>query len=270
MATAATTPNFAGSHSLAGVAAIYWKEAKYEFWKYIRLPMYLVATMLFPVMFYVLFGLLINRQSSMASVGVSTCLIATFGTFGVMGASLVTNGAGVAMERGLGWMQVKRASPMPPLAYFVAKLAVSVTFSSITVLLLLVLGILLGGVHIALAKALELVLTLAAGAIPFTALGLVIGSLAGPNSAAAVVQLIYIPLSFASGIFFSVGTMPKFMQELAPKLPPYHLLQLALGTVGGLHSGSSWSHWQALIGYTLVFLGVTVIGFYRDEGKMYG
>ena len=48
----------------------------------------------------------------------ATYLIATFGTFGVMGASLFGTAAGLASERGLGWLQVKRASPMPPFAYF--------------------------------------------------------------------------------------------------------------------------------------------------------
>src|ERR1700730_14505397 len=97
---------------------IYLRETKYEFLKYLRLPIYSISTILFPLMFYVLFGLWMNPRGRVGSLGVSTYLIATYGTFGIMGASLFANGAGVATERGLGWMQVKRASPMPPFAYF--------------------------------------------------------------------------------------------------------------------------------------------------------
>src|ERR1700681_4178155 len=67
---------------------IYLKEAKYEFLKYLRLPVYSLSTVLFPVMFYVLFGLLMGRHGSAGQIGASTYLVATYGTFGVMGASL--------------------------------------------------------------------------------------------------------------------------------------------------------------------------------------
>ena len=56
-------------------------------------------------------------------------MIATYGTFGVMGASLFGTAAGLASDRGLGWLQVKRASPMPPFAYFAAKVVTSMIFS---------------------------------------------------------------------------------------------------------------------------------------------
>ena len=73
-----------------------------------------------------------------------TYLIATYGTFGVMGASLFGSASGLASDRGLGWLQVKRASPMPPFAYFVAKVVTSMIFSTIIVLALFTLGIAAG------------------------------------------------------------------------------------------------------------------------------
>jgi ABC-2 type transport system permease protein len=271
MTTAATTLNPFAAHTKSGMAAIYWKEAKYEFRKYLRMPMYLVVTIMFPVMFYVLFALVMNRQSRIAAIGIGTYLIAAYGAFGVMGASLVANGPGVAADRGLGWLQLKRASPMPPLAYFAAKFAVSMMFSTITTLLLLALGVLFGGVHIAAVKALELVLILAAGSIPFSALGLLIGCFTGPNSAAAAaVQLVYLPMSFASGLFFPLESMPKVMQKLSVCLPARHLLQLALRVVGARNSGPPWFHWLVLAGFAAVCLRAASWGFQRDESKNYG
>jgi ABC-2 type transport system permease protein len=254
----------------AATLAIYIKEAKYEFLKYLRLPVYSASTLLFPVMFYILFGLIMGNHSAGLPVSITTYLIATYGTFGVMGASLFANGVGIASERGLGWTQVKRASPMPAFAYFAAKTAVSLLFSLIVVLLLLVLGVAFGGVRLAAQQAIELVATLAASAIPFCALGLAIGYFAGPNSAPAVVNLIYLPMSFASGLWIPVEFLPRFVQRIAGGLPAYHSAQLALNV---LHAGSISSplrHWEYLIGFTLLSLGVARIGFQRDEGKMYG
>jgi ABC-2 type transport system permease protein len=271
MATTTTTPvSTPPSRSPMQLLTIYRKETKYEFLKYIRIPLYAVSAILFPLMFYVLFGLLMGRQGSIRDVGLSTYLIATYGTFGVMGASLFSNGAGVAVERGLGWIQVKRASPMPPFAYFFAKIVVSMIFGATVVCLLLVLGILFGGVHVTFSKALQLIATLVIGAVPFCAMGLVIGYFAGPNSAPAAVNLIYLPLSFASGLWFPISVLPKFLQHLAVVLPPYHLAQLALAIVGADQGGSSLGHWEYLLGFTLLCLGLARIGFQRDEGKMYG
>src|SRR5215467_6360736 len=122
------------------------KETKYEFLKSIRIPMFLVATLVLPLMFYVLFGLVMGRQM-IGNLRSTVYLMAAYGTFGVMGASLFGTAASLAAERGLGWLEVKRASPMPPSAYFVAKFVMSMIFSVTVVLLLLFLGFAFGGVR---------------------------------------------------------------------------------------------------------------------------
>src|SRR5947208_11386674 len=128
-------------------ATIYLKEAKYEFLKNLRLRMYTASVLSFPIMFYILFGLVLNSNQQIGATRVPTYLIATYGTFGVMGASLFGTAAGLASDRGLGWLQVKRASPMPPFAYFFAKIVTSMIFSAIIVLALFGLGIGFGGVR---------------------------------------------------------------------------------------------------------------------------
>jgi ABC-2 type transport system permease protein len=224
---------------------------------------------MFPIMFYALFGLLLNRGAVHAGVGVSTYLVATYGTFGVMGAALFGFGVGVAMERGLGWLQVKRASPMPPFAYFVAKVVTSMAFSAAIALSLMILGIAFGGVRLPVSTAIALVGTLVAGSVCFCAFGLAIGSWAGPNSAPAVVNLIYLPMSFASGLWMPIEMLPKFLQQFAPFLPAYHLAQLSLGTIGAGH-GSALPHWEALAGFALVCLGIARVGFQRDQERASG
>lgn len=87
-------------------------ETKYEFLKLVRLPAYAVPILIFPLMFYALFGLAFAGRSA-SSVTVATYQIAVMGAFGVIGAAMFGLGVGVAGERGQGWMTVKRASPMP-------------------------------------------------------------------------------------------------------------------------------------------------------------
>jgi ABC-2 type transport system permease protein len=256
--------------SPAHTATIYLKEAKYEFLKNLRLRMYTASVLSFPIMFYVLFGLVLNSKEAIAGTRVPTYLIASYGTFGVMGASLFGTAAGLASDRGLGWLQVKRASPMPPFAYFVAKVITSMVFSAIVVVALFTLGITLGGVRMPTADFAQLMGTLVVGSLPFSAMGLALGYFAGPNSAPPMINLIYLPMSFCSGLWVPFMFLPKVVQQIAHVLPAYHLSQLALGVVGaGLHE-SNTGHWEVLGAFTMICLGVARIGFQRDQETLYG
>jgi ABC-2 type transport system permease protein len=251
-------------------ATIFLKEAKYEFLKNLRLRMYTASVLSFPLMFYVLFGLVLNAKEAIGGTHVPTYLIATYGTFGVMGASLFGTTAGLSSDRGLGWLQVKRASPMPPFAYFVAKVITSMVFSAIIVLALFTLGFAAGGVRMSVGDFARLLGTLVAGSLPFSAMGLALGYFTGPNSAPATINLIYLPMSFCSGLWVPFMFLPKVVQQIALILPPYHLSQLALGVVGAGRHESAAGHWEVLLAFTMICLGVARIGFQRDQEKMYG
>lgn len=251
-------------------ATIYLKEAKYEFLKNLRLRLYTASVLSFPIMFYVLFGLVLNSKEAIAGTHVPTYLIATYGTFGVMGASLFGTAAGLASDRGLGWLQVKRASPMPPFAYFAAKAITSMIFSAVIVVALFTLGVTLGGVRMPVADFAKLLGTLVAGSLPFSAMGLALGYFTGPNSAPATINLIYLPMSFCSGLWVPFMFLPKVVRQIGLALPPYHLSQLALGIVGAGRHESSATHWEVLLAFTMICLGAARIGFQRDQEKMYG
>ena len=257
--------------SLSRTFSLYAKEAKYELNTKTRIPIYAISTVVFPLMFYVLFGIVLGHDNPVNRGETATYVLATMGCFGVMAVALFGFGVSLAMERGQGWLQVKRASPMPISAYFLAKLFAAVVFSTVIMLLLLTVGILFGGVHLLFATAAKLVGILVAGSIPFSAMGLAIGYFAKPNSAPAVVNLVYLPMSFCSGLWIPLFLLPHGLQVLATFLPPFHLAQLALNTVGlAPNPTPSWGHVEALVAFTLICLGVAAWGYRRDEGKTYG
>lgn len=248
---------------------IYLVEAKYEFLKLVRLPAFAIPTILFPSVFYVFFALAMGSKSG-GAFHAATYMLATYGTFGVVGAALFGFGVGVATERGQGWLEVKRATPMPPGAYFAGKIAMSSLFSTAIVGILFILGATLGHVSFPFATWARLYATLIVGSIPFCAMGLAIGYFAGPNSAPAIVNLVYLPMAFASGLWIPIEFLPKIMKSIAPWLPPYHLAQLALGGIGAGLGQPVIGHILALMGFTAVFLVLAAIGYRRDEGKTYG
>lgn len=267
LTAAEATPRPRGRRSLL---RIYGLEAKYESLKVLRMPAFAIPTLTFPVMFYLLFGVSLGKSFPAGPVSMATYLLATYGAFGVLGAALFGFGVGVAVERGQGWMLLKRASPMPPGAYFAAKLFMAVLFGALVVAMLFALGATAGGVELAAGRWAALGGVLIAGALPFCAFGLVLGYVAGPNSAPGVVNLIYLPMALLSGLWIPIDVLPGLMQRIAPFLPPYHYAQLALKTIGADVGDPVWAH----LTYLAVFTGVCLLaarwGYRRDEGKTYG
>lgn len=251
------------------MARVYWMEMKMEFLKMLRMKQYSLSTIGFPLMFYCFFGLAMPTSSS-ASMPMSRYLLATYGAFAVMGATLFAFGVGVAVERGLGWLEVKRASPMPAAAYLVAKAAVSVTFGAIVVTLLFTLGATLGGVRMPMGQWLTLWAALVAGALPFCAIGLTIGSFVGANSAPATVNMIYLPLAFCGGMWLPMEILPKGFQQVAQWLPSYHFAQIALSILHAPTKGSLPQHVLALLAFGCIFAGLAWLGQTRDREKVYG
>ena len=267
--TADATPTTTDTATPRSNPAIYVTEARHEFLKLIRIPIFAVSTIALPVMFYVLFGVALGGGEA-GGVGATTYMMATYGTFGVIGAALSGFGVSVALERGQGWMRLKRVSPMPPQAYFVAKVVMATTVSALIIGALFILGATLGGVRMPATQWISLGLVLILGALPFSAMGLAFGYLVGPNSAPAILNLFYLPMAFASGLWIPIQQLPAFVQGIAPALPPYHFAQLALGAVGAAEGGSPALHVVVLLAFTALFLTVAAWGFRRDEGRTYG
>lgn len=250
------------------LAGVLLAESASEVRKALRIPAFIIPVLVFPAMFYVMFGLLIGGSSVLSGLTMPAYLLASYGTFGVVGAALFGMGVGVAAERGQGWLLVKRATPMPPLAYFGGKVVMSTALGGAIALLLAVLGATLGGVRLAPGSWALLLLVLTVGGAPFCALGCALGYVAGPNSAPPFANLIYLPMSLASGLWIPIEFMPAFVRDIAPFMPPYHLARLALATIGG--TPVALEHVVALVLFTILFLALAVVAYRRDDGRTWG
>ncbi|MEP6880804.1 MAG: ABC transporter permease [Dokdonella sp.] len=233
------------------VLGCYLREAKYEFLRLARTPSFVLPTLLFPALFYLLFGVVLARGN--ASGDAARYLLATYGVFGIMGASLFGFGVTIAIERERGFLTLKRALPMPPGAYLFAKLMMAMIFAAIISLMLAILAATLGGVTLAPTQWLALFAINIFGTIPFCAVGLWLGTLVGGSAAPALVNLLYLPMSFLSGLWLPLNLLPDFISRFAPLWPSYHLGQIALGVVGASTGTSPLIHAAVLLATAMVF-----------------
>lgn len=256
IADSASSP---GSSAIATPAAMprarlfgaYLAEARCEVLRYLRNPGFLLPIILFPNVFYLMFGMVLNHGNGEAA----RYMLASYSTFGVMAPGLFGFGVSLALERDSGLLTLKRALPMPPGAYLLGKMLMAVCVAAVVGAILLALA--LGAAHAALSpsQVVSLLLVDALGVLPFCALGLLVGTLLKGQGAPGLLNMIYLPMAFLSGLWFPLQMMPAFLRSLAPVWPSYHLNALALSVVG-FDTGPRLPHALVLAGFTVVFLAV--------------
>jgi ABC-2 type transport system permease protein len=236
---------------------IYLSEAAAELLRVMRTPAFVAPSLAFPVVFYVLFGIVL--PGNWGGLQKAAYLLATYGVFGVIGPALFGFGVGLAIERQQGWLELKRVSPMPTAAYFFAKIAMSQVFALTIIVLLSIAAIGFGGVQVSIVTWLKLVAILLLGTLPFCALGLLIGTLVKGQAAVAVVNLVYLPMAILSGLWMPLMVFPAIVQKLGVVWPAWHLSQMALGVIGQVHDVRYTMHAGVLLAMTALFLSLAAI-----------
>jgi ABC-2 type transport system permease protein len=254
-----------GSAAMPGgrLLGAYVAEAKYECIRALRTPAFAIPFLLLPIALYVLFGILLAGSMSHGDPTVAKMMFVNWSILGVMGPGMFGFGMIVAQERDQGVLTLKRALPMPPAAYFLAKMFMTMTFSAIVMVTLIVPALTIGHVRLGLGKILAISLLDILGSLPFCAVGFFIGTRASSKSAPAFVNLAYLPMMHLGGLFYP---LPKSVQPLEFLSPAFYLDKLGLwvagvpsldqlpsGAAGPSSHGSPLLYAGALVGVTLLF-----------------
>lgn len=234
----------------AAVFNAYVQEARSELLRYLRNPGFLLPVILFPTAFYLMFGVVLARANAS---GMATYLLASYGTFGVMSPGLFGFGVSLAMERDNGLLTLKRALPMPPAAYLLGKMLMAMIAAAMVIVLLLVLAVGVAHVPLTFGQATALLLTGTLGVLPFCALGMLVGTMIKGQGAPGMLNLVYLPMSFLSGLWVPLQVLPTTLQQIAPLWPSYHLDQIALHALGVTNTPVT-QHVLVLSGFTAGFL----------------
>jgi ABC-2 type transport system permease protein len=213
--------------AVKNVFRAYPEEIRSEVLRYLRNPGFLLPTLLFPTVFYIMFGVFLARQGDEAA----RYLLASYGTFGVMAPGLFGFGVSIAMERENGQLTLKRALPAPPIAYLFGKMVMAIFVAAGVLTLLTLLAVFVAHVPLTGMQIANLFATHVPGTLPFCAMGLLIGTLVKGQAAPALINMLYLPMAFLSGLWFPLQALPGAIRAIAPALPSYHLNALALDAV---------------------------------------
>jgi ABC-2 type transport system permease protein len=174
-------------------------------------------------------------------------------------------GIGVANERGQKQDLLQRATPLPGYVAALAQVIFSLVFALLALIVLYAYALVVGGVRLDAGTWLGLTAKLLLGSFPMMGLGMAIGYSTSANAAPAVTNLIYLPMSFISGIFVPINELPNAIQTIGKLLPLYHYSQLPLETVGqNTESVGTAVLW--LVGWTVVLFAIG-LRFYRTDAS---
>ncbi len=237
---------------LRSVLHIYIGEVWDEMIKLARVPAYTLMTVLPPVLFYFLFSASQQGKPAAELYG-----LASFTAFGVISPGLLGIGIVFAMDRDRGLLALRRAFPMPAGAYLAAKLVLAALFAVLITLPIMLVAMTSAGVVLPPARWAALLGVAVVGVMPFCALGLYVGTLVKGENSGAILNGIYLPMSFLSGLWVPLSALPYILTVTAPIWPAYHLAILTRAAVGEVSPSNLALHIAYLVTMTVVFFALS-------------
>ncbi|KAF1688006.1 hypothetical protein B1992_00790 [Pseudoxanthomonas broegbernensis] len=239
------------------VAVAYLEEIRCEALRLLRNPGLAFPTLVMPVALYALIALVVTGEATAREPATAVFLFSAFSVMAVSMPALFGIGTSLAMEREMGLLRLKRAQPAPAGSWLVAKIACGLAFGAIAYAP--VLGAALAADRLPLEpwRIAAMSAALLAGAIPFCAMGLMIGTLFRGGAAPGYANLAYLPGCYLSGMFFP---LPPSMYWQVPLWPQFHVGQLAMhaGGVDKLQFEPVLTAAGGMVGFTVLFSAVAI------------
>ncbi|WP_051367195.1 ABC transporter permease [Hamadaea tsunoensis] len=235
-----------------------------------RMPIYWIPALFFPLLFFVLFGYTTAHRLSQLGLG-SEYVITPFLLFTTLNVTLVSLSAGVAADRENPWESRLRVLPIPSLTRFAGRLFYILTFNLVSWIPLLTLASFTTTIKLPLYLWPAWLGGVLLGSIPFGLLGMAIGYRFAPQAAMMIANIIFMLFAFLGGLFLPSDQLPKAVQPIVPFLPTHEYQQIVLTIIGRADRITSPGWTMAVLGaWTLLFALLARTAFRRDEGVRYG
>ncbi|TXK84128.1 ABC transporter permease [Paenibacillus sp. N3.4] len=227
-------------------------QCKAELLRTFRNKRFFVFSMIMPAVFYFIFSSTVGDNTDVGGAVWKAYYLMSMTVFGVVGACVNTLSIKFAQERTQGWLRMIEITPLPSSAYVLSKIVSQSIINLVTILFMFLLGSVVKGVDLSMAQWIGCGLWIWFGALPFMALGLLIGTLKSVEVTQVVAQLIFMGTSILGGLWFPTQAMPKIMQDIAFYIPTFRYGQGAWNLISG--AGLSYTGLLILAGYGLIFV----------------
>ncbi len=260
------------------VRSLIWGQIRYQnriFW---RTPIAAFFTLAFPLMFLIVFGLVLGSEDiEETGLTVAQFYAPALAVFGAVSATYTNLAIGTAIARDEGILKRVRGTPLPPWCYLTARVGSAIYMAAISVAIMLAAGMVFYGLRFYAEAVVALVITFLVGVATFAMLGLLLAGLSPSGDLApALANATLLPLAFFSDIFIVTGSdTPAWITRFADLFPLRHF---ATAFIDGFEprfvaEQSNWVdhiHWPDL-GVMLLWLvgaGLLALRYFTWEPRM--
>jgi ABC-2 type transport system permease protein len=219
-----------------------------------RNPAAAFFTLVFPIMFLVIFSVIFgNNEMHLAggvTVSVATFYVPAIATFSVITACYTTIAMSLTFSRDAGVLKRTRGSPLPAWAFLFGRIVHSVLIALLLVAICAAFGAIFYHATLPTRTLPAFLLTLVVGASAFCALGLAMtAAIPNADAAPAVVNASILPLLFISNVFIPLNDPPAWLDFISKVFPVRHFADALIGSFFALNG-------SGLQGRDLLIVGV--------------
>jgi ABC-2 type transport system permease protein len=228
-----------------------WMEAKL----FLREPMSAFFTLVFPLMYLLLFGAISGNEPTPQFGGQRTIDASIPGLIAMIICitGLMSTTMTMSTYREKGVLRRLRTTPVSPLVVLVAQVIVVFSMTALGMLLLVAAGELIYHVRFE-GNAFSLLAGFTLSSLSFFGIGFILaGSMPTVRSAWVVGMVLLYPMMFLSGAFFTVELLPVPVQKVSAFLPLTYVVNL----LRGLWIGQPWGDHLLDVG---VLAGMLILG----------
>jgi ABC-2 type transport system permease protein len=198
------------------------------FW---RNPASVFFTVMFPVMFLVLLGVIVNGQTihTQGGIDATTYFVPAVITLALVSATMVNLAMNLTILREGGVLKRLRGTPLPGWVFIAGRIGNAFVTALLMFVLVTALGRVLFDVPVPWSRLGPLLVVLAVGSASFCALGVALTTIIPSREAApAITNLVVFPLYFLSGVFIPESEIPNGVLHVADVFPIRHLFDALL------------------------------------------
>jgi ABC-2 type transport system permease protein len=228
-----------------------WMEAKL----FMREPVAAFFTLVFPLLYLFLFGIISGNEPTPQFSGQRTIDASIPGLTAVVicitGLMAINMTMSTYREKGI--LRRLRTTPVSPMVVLIAQVVVVFTMTALGMLLLVTAGTLVYHVRFE-GNAFSLLAGFVLSSLSFFSLGFILaGTMPTARSAWIVGMVLMYPMMFLSGAFFTVDILPAAIQKVSAFMPLTYVVNL----LRGLWNGQPWGDHLLDVG---VLAGMLVLG----------
>jgi ABC-2 type transport system permease protein len=232
---AARLPPLAGEPACGPVAMsprqvlrAYLAQIDFEIMRHLRQPDFLLPALLLPSLLY---GGFLAAGGVPRDPAGALFWLANYASLAAILPGLYLFAMSAASDQSGAFALLQRVLPIPPSAPLIAKLVLAGLVAGLGATCLMLVTWVMGGILPPAGNAASLVGTAALCSLPFSGLGLIIGTLVSGKTAIAAVHGLLVPLVVLSGLVVPPDLLPDAMQSVAEFSPGHDVLMATLGTV---------------------------------------